>query len=196
MKSIKIVFVIIVAILHVHLSTMTANNGMNPLTIIELGFSAGSHILKGGTPYYLYGIIIQSFITALLVDRILRWKERWIGYISVVISLIIGLNNTTCFNTVCEDFPSLSNSYEYVYGYSNALNAVVYFSTIQLLFFCLFALIVFIKDKLIIPTLIKNSNNRFSTTRKLAQLKSMVNRNQRKLDITIFVIIILSIFSL
>lgn len=130
----KFLFVLLLSVIHVHLSVNTQDNGLNPLTFFVL-LNSYSLWLSEKNALIFGGILIQSFVTIYIAYYFLKWNNYLTWTINIIICLSIGFFIKDKLYLIMQPIEGLNSFYNRLYG-SESPNICVYallFSAIQIL---------------------------------------------------------------
>lgn len=159
-KTVVFLFVLLLSIIHVHLSIDTQDNGLNPLTIFMLIDSRISWISEKGA-FVLGGILIQSVVTMIIARFILKWKNYPIWIIVFILCILIGVLSEDLFHMQLQTIDWLNSFYSRLYDTElpSLCSYAFLFSFIQIILLLLYPLGIYL-----VKTILKTSKSPFRIT--------------------------------
>lgn len=145
-KEIKILFLAIVAVMHVHLNMFTRENPWNPSFWVLLFLESPptlcfKNIMEDGLI-----IAIQCIVTSIFAKYLLKWNKKKVWLLSYTICVFLYL---AIRHLVVIPFDNAINQiYNRIYGYGGALDGCITFSIIQIVYIIVYRLITCITSRL------------------------------------------------
>lgn len=142
MKQISIfLFVLLLSVIHVHLSINTQDNVLNPLTIFCM-LNSSTLWLSEKNAMVFGGIIIQSLVTMCIAWYFMKWKKYPIWIADIILCVFIGFLIRDTYLTIFMQMDGLNTFYQRLYD--TELPYLCYhaflFSTIQIILLFLYPL--------------------------------------------------------
>lgn len=135
MKKIRIfLFVLLLSVIHVHLSINTQDNGLNPLTYFIL-IDSRTLCISENDAFLLGGILIQSLVTILIAHYFMKWNKYPIWIADIILCIIIGFMFEDTFCMKLQAIDRLNFFYKLLYDTElpNLCSYAFLFSTIQII---------------------------------------------------------------
>jgi hypothetical protein len=142
MKTLRTyLWVLLLSVIHVHLSINTQDNGLNPLTFFVL-LNSYSSWLNEKDALILGGIIIQSLVTMGIACYYLRWNKYLTWIVNIALCIPIGFLLEKTFCMILQPFEGLNSFYQRLYDTElpDMCAHAFLFSTIQILLIALYPL--------------------------------------------------------
>ena len=135
MKKIGVfLFVLLLSVIHVHLSINTQDNGLNPLTLFLL-IDSRTLWLSENDAYIFGGILIQSLVTIVIAYYFMKWKKYPIWIAGIILCIIIGFWSEDTFCMKLQAIDRLNTFYKWLYNTElpYLCSYAFLFSTIQII---------------------------------------------------------------
>lgn len=184
MKNIKfiigILLVICLTIVHIHFSLNTADNSLNPVTLMAL------LTRDDDVAYFMTGYCVQFLVTLFAAYFILMFRHKFIWLIVFIVGAIAAywINSNFPFLHLSIFQNSKVEEYYYdFYGYSGALILSVYYVFLQLFVLFLYMLLAYVLEK----PFIKEMRLRLSNS----MISEKVRRNKYAIGVAVLSIFLL-----
>lgn len=140
-KTNAFLLVLLLSIIHVHLSINTQDNGLNPLTFLVLLDSQTLWLSEKET-FVLGGILIQSVVTMGIARFVIKWGNYPIWIADIVLCIFIGFLFENIFCLKSQLVERLNSFYCWLYDTEQPyLGSYAFlFSTTQIMLLVLYPL--------------------------------------------------------
>ena len=144
-RIIVFLFVLLLAVIHVHLSINTQDNGLNPLTIFcMLNSNSENNALVFG------GIIIQSLVTMCIACYFMKWKRYPIWIADIILCVFIGFMLKDTYFMTFKSMEGVNAFYQRLYDTElpDLCSNAFLFSTIQIILLTIYPLGQYLSNKI------------------------------------------------
>lgn len=181
MKKILLsIILIVVSIIHVHLSCFTVGNVINPALWVALCVSSSNMSeVNAMTVYAIIVMGIHCFVTVLIAWNLPKWKKLIIWFVSYFVCIYPLL--FFCNHIHLDDSNYFSVIYDEIYGYSNALELVLIFSLSQIIYIVIYFIILGTCNIFHYNSQLSQFDNWFLKVTKIKELKNMFSSWKRRL---------------
>ena len=139
LKSIKILLLILVAVVHVHLSMFTVENPLNPSFWVLLFLENPPKLCFNFIIEDCLIIAIQCVVTTLFAIYLLKWRKTRAWLTSYLLCILVFLAIRQMVNIPFDN--AINQVYDRIYEYGGALNRCITFSIIQIVYIIVYMLI-------------------------------------------------------
>ena len=145
LKSIKILLLILVAVVHVHLNMFTVENPLNPSFWVLLFLESPPELCFNFIIEDCLIIAIQCVVTTLFAIYLLKWKKTSAWLTSYLLCILVFLAIRQMVNIPFDN--AINQVYDRIYEYGGALNRCITFSIIQIVYIIVYMLITSIASR-------------------------------------------------
>lgn len=163
---------IVVSIIHVHISCFTVGNVINPALWVALFVSSfNMSEVNAMTVYAIIVMGIHCFVTVLIAWNLPKWKNLVIWFVSYFVCIypLLFFSN----HIHLDDGYYFSVMYDEIYGYSNALELVLIFSLSQITYIIIYFIILGICNVSHCNSRLSQFDNWFIKVTKIKELKKL-----------------------
>lgn len=139
LKSIKILLLILVAVVHVHLNMFTPENPWNPSFWVLLFLESPPKLCFNFIIEDCLIIAIQCVVTTLFAIYLLKWRKTRAWLTSYLLCVLVFLAIRQMVNIPFDN--AINQVYDRIYEYGGALNRCITFSIIQIVYIIVYMLI-------------------------------------------------------
>ena len=148
-RIIVFLFVLLLAVIHVHLSINTQDNGLNPLTIFCM-LNSSTLWSSERNAMIFGGIIIQSLVTMCIACYFMKWKKYPIWIADIIICVFIGFMLKDTYFMIFKSMKGLNAFYQRLYDTElpDLCSNAFLFSTIQIILLTVYPLGQYLSNKI------------------------------------------------
>jgi hypothetical protein len=148
-RIIVFLFVLLLAVIHVHLSINTQDNGLNPLTIFCM-LNSSTLWSSERNAMIFGGIIIQSLVTMCIACYFMKWKKYPIWIADIILCVFIGFMLKDTYFMIFKSMEGLNTFYQRLYDTElpDLCSNAFLFSTIQIILLTVYPLGQYLSNKI------------------------------------------------